>query len=615
MGLAMLFACSPSDADPGKVEERVQPESLPMQQLLLTDLQDFNNQDGNWQIGGTVQCDPLVEHSLEMGEGEGILVNVPTEDKKSNLVSNWEHGDLELKFEVMVPKGSNSGVYLQGRYEIQILDSWGKAEVGSGDLGGIYQRWDASLPDGEKGYEGHAPKTNAARAPGLWQSCHLLFKAPRFNAMGEKIKDAQFDWVFLNGHKIHGLTVLSGPTRGAAFPDEGPLGPLFIQGDHGPVAFRNIAYKSFNQDTLVLQGLTYEFFPGEWDSLPDFATLSAEREGSIDRMDLEEASTQPDHYGVVFSGNLQVKTPGSYLFEIDADDGASLMIDSTVIVLRDGDPTRGRARGIIELEKGAHAFQMNYYQKVWGAVVRLYYEGPSIEKRPLASVIEVSQWQRNIDAQPMVMIESVEDPTLLRGFVQHGDEKLTHAISVGHPSGIHYSYNLLNGTLASSWKGQFIDVTNMWRGRGNSQLALPLNATIEFSGQLPIARLSHSEAAWPLYRPDDFRYHGYQMGENQMPSFQYEANGLMVQDEIMPVAEDGMLRRSLTFETDGSKNNLYYKLDEATSIDLMEGGMYNIGGKYYILSDVALEIRELENQDELVVSLAELDNFSYSILW
>ena len=57
--------------------------------------------------------------------GTGILLNINDNVKKTNLVSVFEHGDIELEFEVMLPKGSNSGIYLQGRYEVQLFDSWG----------------------------------------------------------------------------------------------------------------------------------------------------------------------------------------------------------------------------------------------------------------------------------------------------------------------------------------------------------------------------------------------------------------------------------------------------------------------------------------------------------
>ena len=106
--------------------------------------------------------------------GDGVLVNLPTEAANANLLTAWEHGDLELSLEFLMPTGSNSGVYLQGRYELQLLDSWGHARPTFSDCGGIYQRWDQAR---EQGFEDRAPRYNASRAPGLWQELKIVFRA------------------------------------------------------------------------------------------------------------------------------------------------------------------------------------------------------------------------------------------------------------------------------------------------------------------------------------------------------------------------------------------------------------------------------------------------------
>ena len=180
------------------------------------------------------------ETKLEIESGTGILVNGEG-GKTINRVSEAEHGDCELHIEFMVPRGSNSGVYLMGRYEIQILDSYGKSdeEVIFSDCGGIYARW-----INDQNMEGHAPMVNASRRPGCWQSYDVVFKAPRFDAAGKKIANARFVSVCDNAKLIHKNLALNGPTRAGVLKDEGPSGPLMLQGDHGPVAFRNVWIKS-----------------------------------------------------------------------------------------------------------------------------------------------------------------------------------------------------------------------------------------------------------------------------------------------------------------------------------------------------------------------------------
>jgi hypothetical protein len=80
---------------------------------------------------------------------------------------------------------------------------------------------------------------NACRKPGEWQSFDIFFQAPRFDEQGQKTANAKFLRVLLNGLVIHENEDVTGPTRAALFSDEQPTGPLMLQGDHGPVAYRN----------------------------------------------------------------------------------------------------------------------------------------------------------------------------------------------------------------------------------------------------------------------------------------------------------------------------------------------------------------------------------------
>ncbi len=193
---------------------------------------------GDWIVCSDAELSSSDSHLLSTSPGHGTLVNGPT-GRTVNLLSDLLHGDLEAHIEFLVAEGSNSGVYFQGRYEIQILDSWGVKNPESSDCGGIYKRW-----KNDQGYDGHAPRTNACRRPGVWQTYDVVFRAPRFDADGRKIANARFVKVIHNGVLIHEDVEITGSTRAATFNDEQPRGPLMLQGDHGPVAYRNIKVKA-----------------------------------------------------------------------------------------------------------------------------------------------------------------------------------------------------------------------------------------------------------------------------------------------------------------------------------------------------------------------------------
>jgi hypothetical protein len=121
------------------------------------------------------------------------------------------------------------------------LDSFGVEHPKYSDCGGIYQRWrDKPAPGQPQGYEGKAPKVNASLPPGDWQSFDITFRAPRFDSSGKKTENARFVKVIHNGKVIHENEEVTGPTRSGSFDDEKPTGPIMLQGNHGPVAFRNI---------------------------------------------------------------------------------------------------------------------------------------------------------------------------------------------------------------------------------------------------------------------------------------------------------------------------------------------------------------------------------------
>jgi hypothetical protein len=167
---------------------------------------------------------------LEVVEGTGELVNVtPRHGESQDIYSKAKFGDCRIELEVMVPQGSNSGIYVMGEYEIQVLDSYGREKMGSGDMGAIYNA--------------AVPSINASKKPGEWQQYVIEWQAPTFDAAGKKTRNARFIEVELNGRVLHRDLEMPGPTPGGVTGKEASTGPLMFQGNHGPVAYRNIVVK------------------------------------------------------------------------------------------------------------------------------------------------------------------------------------------------------------------------------------------------------------------------------------------------------------------------------------------------------------------------------------
>lgn len=213
-----------------------QDSAEPVELFNGTDLTGWNAMwDSNeWMTAAHISLGLVDKTRFAIEAGDGILVN-GYDGNTTNIYTEYKHGDCRLQIEFCVPHNSNSGVYFQGLYEIQILDSYGKTDLAFSDCGAIYARY----KDGRT-YEGHPPRVNASNPPGEWQSYDVIFRAPRFDDEGNKVENARFVRVIHNGVVVHENVELTGNTRASMNLDEAPLGPLMLQGDHGPVAYRNI---------------------------------------------------------------------------------------------------------------------------------------------------------------------------------------------------------------------------------------------------------------------------------------------------------------------------------------------------------------------------------------
>ncbi len=149
--------------------------------------------------------------------------------------SKQEFGDCQLHLEFKTPdkvEGTgqgrgNSGVFLQGRYEIQVLDNYENATYVDGMVGSIYKQ--------------AIPLANPSRKPGEWQTYDIIFQAPRFNKSG-LMAEPGYVTVLLNGVLVQNHTAIKGTTEYIGYPKVTPhgKGPILLQ-DHGnPVGFRNI---------------------------------------------------------------------------------------------------------------------------------------------------------------------------------------------------------------------------------------------------------------------------------------------------------------------------------------------------------------------------------------
>ncbi|TAF00008.1 MAG: DUF1080 domain-containing protein [Runella slithyformis] len=579
------------------------------QQILLNDLSAFKNAPANWRIAADAAADLNEKNNMTTTSGTGALVCIHPAGKygrEYDLFTNLQHGDADLEFDFMMAKGSNSGVYLQGRYEIQLFDSWGTKQPRNYDVAAIYERWDESRPNGQKGYEGHPPRMNACRAPGLWQHLKVSFQAPRFDANGKKIANAKVLKVELNGATVQEEVELIGPTRGG-LESEVAAGPLLFQGDHGSVAFRNIVLKPFNKPAPTLKNLTYAYYENVTGKTPDVSKRTPKKQGSVDGIDYNLATANKD-YVLRFTGTLNVPVAGKYTFNtVERAGEMQLTVANQNVVTWQW----WEGKGTATLPAGDVPFEMLYYRSADWAQPSLgvFVEGEATRSVPLHAIGSI-----NMD-KPVgpILIGVGSTPVVHRSFLEVRNENISHGVSVGDPSGVHYAVNLEKGALVRVWKGDFVDATPMWNDRGNG-MSLPFGGILDLQNQPLLGLLATDQTTWPTAysEADGHRFRGYDIDATGRPIFKYEVADVVVKDQIKPDTENKYLERELTIG--GTiPAQLQCRLAIGKQIEKVNDNLYIIDKQYYVKTTGSATIRNIANGQELLTPAKA--TVSYAIIW
>lgn len=604
-----------------------QDSPIPFEVLPLQNLSEFQPTSGNWQIVDEVFYD-LNGGKSKTKNGTGILLNSLQKENNSEIKTSFDHGDIELSLDFMMPKGSNSGIYLQGRYEVQLFDSWTQQDPTYADAGAIYQRYDESRGIGREGFEGHPPLVNVSRAPGLWQTIRIVFRAPRFDSNGKKVSNAKFISVHQNDVLVQKNIEVTGPTHGAFYDDEQEMGPLVIQGDHGGVAIRNISYKSYGATEVTLKDMELTYYDSI-KTINDFAKATPKGKMDIDVLAHLAPATRNEFSGTI-EGALNVPSTGEYFFYLNLawvpDDtppgringAGKLFIDGNEVVYVDG--VTGKANGSIQLTAGVHPIKLNYFKTFghWYAPsndITLTVEGKGIAKTDLNVPL------RAADPVGKIEVKVSDKAEMQRGFLMHNGEKRTHTMAIGEPGGVNYAIDLDRGELLSVWRGDFLETTPMWYGRGETQLMLPLGNVIEFAGKPSIAVLASKDSVWPE-EIQDFSFEGYELKKNGAPTINYQMPGVKIYENLDIKDSGRKLARTLKVVTENEPEEFYVLVAQGATIEKLPNDLYAIDDHSYYISfegKVSPTIRKTpDGLSELILPIKMVGKsgvVTYSIVW
>lgn len=206
-----------------------------------------------------------------------------------------------------------------------------------------------------------------------------------------------------------------------------------------------------------LHDVTWRYYEGDWDRLPDFDSLTPVRSGTLEPNELPSLKSlgdyRRDHFGAVFDGMLSVLLEGDYRFLLDTDDGSRILIDGEIVTDYDGVHGDGTVRsGTVHLTPGDHALQIQFFEKEGGEVLLAGWSGPgfrllplSTDNKPMVRYEDNQQFQLQPDEQPQVVRVGLPDAS-------------SRSIGVGLIGGVNCCFDAQACQVRYGWNGDFLDV-------------------------------------------------------------------------------------------------------------------------------------------------------------
>ncbi len=323
-----------------------------------------------------------------------------------------------------------------------------------------------------------------------------------------------------------------------------------------------------------ITNLISQVYEGRWLDLPDFSTLKAgnieeEHDGKIS---LKKAGFT-DHFGMVWQGDLTVPESGEFTFRLDADDGASVLIDGKEIVRIGGNGAMDGSRmkdGKVQLSAGTHKLRVEYYENFGREGITLAWSGPG-----LAGWNNLTDTPLELQREPIPVAPQNGRAVVYRNFIAGTTPR---AIGIGFPGGVNLAYSADHLTTELVWTGAFMDGSRHWidRGQGNQPPA----------GKR-VVKLSGSAAL-----PEEASFRGYQLDPAGNPTFSVQLGKQHLLDSWKPAGSEGSPAFVRTLSLKGQGAPVELLISDTLALP-STGGEVNLGDDLLLQAgDAKLEARD-----------------------
>ena len=437
-----------------------------------------------------------------------------------------------------------------------------------------------TLPTGQAmSFAGSADLVRLLKAPGLWQTVNVWYKT------GGTKGPAILEKLALNGVTVRESYTLA----------NNKLGPLTVMTKTGTVAIRNVGYRVMSPRSVAKWSgpVSYTIVEGQFITNRDDArSKKVLKQDTTALLNYEVSYGQPRQYTIFFDGKLNALTAGDYQFELNQGGVAGVWVDGKEVIRTDHRELGQPSVGNTTLTAGLHDVQV-YFSRSWlRPGLGLYVSQAGTRPQPLHAPASLPE----PDPVAIVSVKPDTKSELVRSFVQMPGEKVkrTHSLSVGSPTGLHYTLDLNQMALLQAWKGDFANVTEMWYERGEPQLLTPMGAAILLPGQTPLMVLTNEATAWPDSVGENvLQYKGLMVDKQGTPTVEYSLAGIAVTDAIR--ADGDALTRTLTL-TGSADGTPYCRVASGKSVEEVSKGLYAINDRsYFVRFDPKAKVKQRQS--------------------
>ncbi|GAA5493989.1 hypothetical protein Rhal01_00143 [Rubritalea halochordaticola] len=287
-----------------------------------------------------------------------------------------------------------------------------------------------------------------------------------------------------------------------------------------------------NKSKVVKDNLIMHTYEGKWNKLPDFTKLEVaateeEHSGYISLQNIYEEK----NFGVVWEGEILIRSDHTYKFALECTDGARFVLDGHEVIKLDGLSAKARQKqGGVTLKKGWHKFRLEFFNASGDPQIRL--------SMGIGGLSLISDPLERVAPQKIILSAQEQKARLYRHFVAGGTP---YTLSIAYPGKINLAYDTQSCSPVIMWKGDFIDASRHWNGRGKGWQ----NVASSSSTRLEAKNLFGQSAQFKSYKLD----------ENRFPTFVYTlGEEITVSDQFTPSSKG--FERSLTIKNTGALRTL-----------------------------------------------------------